>query len=116
MHEDEEDGTELVRKPDIAFVTTERVIPPKKGSCYHQAPDLAVEIISPSERIGRIRKKLREYFTYGTREVWLVYPDDQEIVVYTAADKSTTYKVGDTLPGSDLLPGLALEVGKVFAS
>lgn len=102
-----------MRKPDTAFVTAARVKPPEDGY-YFQAPDLAIEVISPSERIGIIRGKLRDYFTYGTQQVWLVYPEDKEIVVHTSFDDYKTYRVGDTLPGGDMLPGFALDVAKIF--
>lgn len=114
---DETDGgVKLMRKPDIAFVAADRLIAPERGRYYRQAPDIAVEVISPSERIGKIRKKLREYFTYGTRQVWLVYMDDREIVIYTSVDDAKTYRMGDTLTGSDVLPGFEIEVTKIFAA
>jgi Uma2 family endonuclease len=76
------DGTpgdiRLKRRPDVAFVRDGRV-KPSSGYIYG-APDLAVEIISPTERPGQIRKKLREYLSHGVQQVWQVYPENQEIV------------------------------------
>ncbi len=112
LHVDE-NGVRKMRKPDTAFVVAERVKPPESGY-YFQAPDLAVEVISPSERVGKIREKLRDYFIYGTQQVWLIYPEDKEIVVRKPGQKPETYRVGDTLPGGDLLPGFALDVAVVF--
>jgi Uma2 family endonuclease len=112
LHVDE-NGVRTLRKPDTAFVSAERVKPPE-ASYYQQAPDLAVEIVSPTDRVGAVRKKLREYFQYGTREVWLVYPDAKEIVVHKPGQKPITYILGDVLPGGDLLPGFTLDVAFVF--
>ena len=112
LHVDE-NGVRTMRKPDTAFVSTSRVKPPESGY-YFQAPDLAVEIISPSERIGIVRGKLRDYFKYGTRQVWLFYPYDKEIAVYHSLDDYKTYRVGDSLLGGDLLPGFALDVSALF--
>jgi len=109
-----EQGIRKMRKPDTAFVAANRVIPPEEGRYYQQAPDLAVEIISPSERIGIVRSKLRDYFTYGTKQVWLVHTGDKEITVHHSFDEYKVYQVGDTLPGGDILPGFALDVGFVF--
>lgn len=109
-------GIRTMRKPDVAFVTAARVLAPDQGRYYQQSPDLAVEIVSPSERIGIIRDKLRDYFRCGTRQVWLVHTNDREIVVYHSFDESKVYRVGDTIPGGDLLPGLALDVGFVFGT
>lgn len=102
----------LKRRPDIAFVRDENVRR-SKGFVY-AAPDVAVEIISPSERPGQIRKKLREYLTHGVLQAWQVYPENQEIVVYFPDDTSRTYRPGDVISGGDLLPGFTLDVAKVF--
>lgn len=109
----DEQGVRKMRKPDVAFVTAARVKPPTEGY-YTQSPDLVVEIISPSDKFGVVRAKLRDYFTYGTRQVWLVYAEDQEIIVHTALDTYTTYGVGSSVPGGDLLPGFELDVAYVF--
>lgn len=114
--DEDDEGVKLMRKPDIAYVAADRLIAPERARYYRQAPDIAVEVISPSERIGAIRKKLREYFAYGTRQVWLVYMDDREIVIHTAVDATQTYRMGDTLTGGDVLPGFTLEVAKIFAA
>lgn len=71
------DEIRLNRRPDVAFVRDENVRP-SKGYIY-TSPDLAVEIVSPSERPGDIRKKLREYLDHGVQQVWQVYPDSEEI-------------------------------------
>jgi len=102
----------LKRRPDIAFVATENI--KKAKGYYYGAPDLAIEIISPSERPGEIRKKLRQYVDYGVKQVWQVYPDNQEIIVHFPDNTSKTYRVGDTISGGDLLPGFSLDVAAVF--
>lgn len=112
LHVDEK-GVRLMRKPDTAFVAAARVKSPEEGY-YFQAPDLAVEVISPTERIGALRRKLRDYFKYGTQQVWLLYPDEREIVVHTSVDDAKPYRMGDTLTGGDLLPGFSLDIAAVF--
>jgi Uma2 family endonuclease len=103
---------QIKRRPDIAFVSSNR-LKRSKGYIYG-APDLAIEIISPTERPNEVRKKLNEYLTYGTQQVWQVYPDTKEIVVHYSDNTSKTYHIGDTIPGGDLLPGLALAVAQIF--
>ncbi len=100
------------RKPDVAFVKSSR-IKPSKGYVY-MAPDLAVEIISPTERPGAIRDKLNEYLEYGVKQVWQVFPDNQQIVVNFPDGSAKTYGIGDTISGGDLLPGFELTVATVF--
>jgi len=70
----DEDDIRVVRKPDISFVTAERVKTYDRSKPYYQAPDLAIEIVSPSETIETTRAKLNNYLAYGTQQVWVVYP------------------------------------------
>lgn len=107
------DDIQLKRRPDLAFVSRARV-KPSKGYIY-AAPDLAVEIISPSERPNDIRQKLREYLEHGVKQVWQIFPDGQEIVIHLPDGTSRTYRPGDVIDGGDLLPGLRLDVDAVFA-
>lgn len=110
------DGTpadiRLKRRPDVAYVRDENV-KPTKGYIY-AVPDLAIEVISPTERPAQIRQKLREYLEYGVKQVWQVYPDNQEIVVHFPDGTARTYHAGDVLPGGDLLPGFELEIASLF--
>jgi Uma2 family endonuclease len=108
----EANNIQTKRRPDLAFVAVER-LQKTKGYIYG-APDLAIEIISPSERPNDIRKKLAEYLMFGVRQVWQVYPELREIVVHFPDDTSRTYRADDILTGGDLLPGFELLVGDVF--
>lgn len=100
------------RKPDVAFVKSSRV-KSSKGYVY-MAPDLAVEIISPTERPAAIREKLNEYLEHGVKQVWQVFPDNRQIVVNFPDGSAKTYGIGDTISGGDLLPGFELTVATVF--
>ena len=102
----------MSRRPDIAFVHRDRVVP-SKGYNY-VVPDIAVGIISPSERPGAIRQKLSEYLEHGVQQVWQVYPDNQEIVVNLPDGSSKTYGIDDVIPGGDLLPGFDLKLKTIF--
>ncbi|MBC7813996.1 MAG: Uma2 family endonuclease [Burkholderiales bacterium] len=110
----DENGVNRMRRPDIAFVVAARVNPNLKAY-YFQAPDLAVEIISDSDRKpGVLHKKLTDYFTYGTQQVWLIYNEEKRIVVQNVDGTATTYSIEDTLSGGDLLPGFTLDVAAIF--
>jgi Uma2 family endonuclease len=115
LHVDDE-GVKTLRKPDTSFVAKTRVQKPENGY-YFQAPDLAVEVISPSDlRPGVLHKKLTDYFTYGTQQVWLVYQDEKRIVVQNFDGTAVTYELDDQVSGGDLLPGFSLNVADVFES
>jgi Uma2 family endonuclease len=106
------DNIRKMRRPDIALVLNEN-LKPSDGFIFG-APDLAIEIISPSERRGQIQKKLSEYFSFGVREVWQVYPDKRQIVVQMPDGTATTYRQGETLVSPDVLPDFALDIAMLF--
>jgi Uma2 family endonuclease len=99
--------------PDAGFISKERAGARDEGY-FQAAPDLAVEVISPTDRAGATRKKLERYFQYGTRVVWVVYPESRTIDVHTKAG-STRLTAEDTLDGSDVLPGFSVKVFDVFS-
>lgn len=102
----------LKRRPDVGFVSDKNV---KRSQGYiYGPPDVAVEIISPTERPGKMRKKLNEYLDNHVKQVWQVFRNSEEIVVHLADGTSKTYKKGDTITGGDLLPGFTLDVTNVF--
>jgi Uma2 family endonuclease len=106
------DNIILSREPDVSFVRRENV-QPTKGFIY-RAPDLAIEIMSPSQDLEEMRKKAREYFQYGTEQVWIVLPKEKVIMTNTPKGETKRYGFGEQVPGGDLLPGLLLDVQAVF--
>ncbi len=108
---------ENVLSPDVSYAS--RAWVQKSGTqpdeFFRGAPELAVEVISPSERRGRIRLKTEKYFARGTRQVWLVYPRRKLVEVYTAPDVSITL-TNSELDGGDVLPGFRLPLDEIFAA
>jgi Uma2 family endonuclease len=104
-----------MRLPDVSFVAADRVKMHDRDTYYQFALDLAIEIISPSERAVAMRAKIKDYLRTGVRQVWQVYPETQEVVVYLADGTVRTYVIGQTIPGDELLPGFALPVAEIFA-
>ncbi len=107
----------LVRLPDVCFISRERL--PNGERPREQvsgpAPDLAVEVLSPSNTKGEMKRKLKEYFLSGTRLVWFVNVRKFTVEVFTAPDQSILLTENDVLDGADVLPGLSLPVREVFA-
>ncbi len=100
------------RKPDVAFVIKARV--QKTQGYYVGAPDIAIEIMSPSDRIADINKKTNEYLRFGVQQVWQVSPQAQQITIHFADKTSKTYDKDDTLIGEDVIEGFELHVNKLF--
>jgi Uma2 family endonuclease len=79
------------------------------------APDLAVEILSPSNTEREIQQKVQEYFQAGGKLVWIVDPDARTVEVYTRPRRSVVLTEDDTLDGRKVLPGFSLSIRKWFA-
>lgn len=106
---------DTVRSPDVAFVSFERLGSqelPEKWPSF--APDLAVEVISPSERPKQIREKVQDWFAGGARRVWLFYPRTCNVYVLRSPTDVQILGPGDTLTGEDLLPGFSCPVAALF--
>ena len=110
-----EEDPDTVRGPDVSYVRAENLPPAEQRRRFvRQCPDLAVEVVSPSNTVGDRRDKTAEYFAAGTSMVWEVLPDRREIVVHTPDGIARTYGPGGVLEGFDLLPGFSCPVAKLF--
>lgn len=105
---------EIMRVPDVSFVRAERVDHDAPDDMYYLAPDLAVEIISSSERRRKIADKVKDYLTYGTRQVWVIYPDVQQVIVHHPDGETKTYGIQDSIEGGDLLPAFSVKVADIL--
>jgi Uma2 family endonuclease len=104
------------RRPDVAYISAERF--PLADSLVSEGdfpipPDLAVEFASPTDLSSKVRNKIREYFLNGVLQVWLIYPEEQEIEVYDSPKINRILGAGDTLR-TDLLPGFEVTVETLF--
>lgn len=105
---------DTVLAPDISFLRADRV-PPRGGPAYPAVvPDLAVEILSPSNTAAEIARKVAIYLAAGVRLVWIVDPASRSVVVH-APGEARLLGAGDTLDGGDVLPGFAVPVADLFA-
>lgn len=77
-------------------------------------PDLAVEVVSPSNTRAEIREKVLEYLDAGSRLVWVVEPRDHSVTTYLSRTDVGVLKGDDALDGFDVLPGFRLRVADVF--
>lgn len=106
---------DTVRAPDVAYVSRERHPASMPDGFPEFAPDLAVEIHSPSDRTGAIVAKVSDWLSAGTTLVWVVDPPREQVVVYRADGTVSVLALGDTLRGETLLPGFAFPLLELFA-
>lgn len=105
----------IVRVPDVAFVSSGRV--PADGLTdrfWVLAPDLAVEVVSPSNRMSEMQQKVTDYLDAGTRVVWIVDPSEHTVTTYRSRSKIRILEGEDVLDGEDVLPGLRIQVSELF--
>jgi Uma2 family endonuclease len=111
-------STGQTRRPDVAFLSAERWPMNRRlpeGSALEVLPELAVEVVSPSDGAGDLQAKILEYFAAGVRQVWVVHRTSVTIVVHESASASRTLARGDVLDGGTILPGFRLAVSDLLA-
>ncbi|MSR57029.1 MAG: Uma2 family endonuclease [Planctomycetaceae bacterium] len=106
----------LVRIPDVSFIGWDR-LPGKKVPdipMLTTGPNLAVEVLSPSNTHKEMQQKLAEYFDSSVQLVWYVDPRSRTVRVFTSPENVVTLNESDMLDGGSLLPGFQLPVAKLF--
>ena len=78
-------------------------------------PDLAVEVLSPDDRPGKVAAKVEDWLTSGCSAVWLVDPAKKTVAVHRREVPTRVLSVSDDLDGEDVLPGFRIPVAEVFA-
>lgn len=110
-------GRNLRRRPDLAFVSAQkwpldRELP-ERGD-WELVPDLAVEVISPSDLFSDVFAKMAEYFAVGVRQVWIVLPIEKQVHVYDSPTRVRILSGTEELDSGDLLPGFHVPVAALF--
>ena len=114
-----EQNPDTVRGPDISFVLlprgsgvtlTRRFVP--------NAPDIAVEVVSPSNTAAEMERKVGEYLAAGAQRVWVVYPatrtGPRRVIIHHPNGTTITYTGSDVITDEDLLPGFSLPLSEIF--
>jgi Uma2 family endonuclease len=108
------DDPNLIRRPDIAFIAAERAASIPAEGHVTVAPDLAVEVISPGDRINDFEDKLSDYRSAGIKLVWEVNPTLRHVRVHRADGTVTLLQEHDTLTGEGVLPGFSVKVSELM--
>ena len=103
-----------LRVPDVSFLRSERLSGVGDDEYLRGAPDLAVEVVSPSNPKMDLEQQVRQYQTGGVAFVWVVYPERRSVDVFDAVRKIATLHEGDTLEAPSLFPGWSVPVAGLF--
>lgn len=119
---DQSDWVKGSRVPDVMFLSRTRLealqkqIPDWEDKPLLAVPDLVVEVISPTDRASAVSKKVQRYLEDGVLKVWVIDPQSQSAVIYTAGSNQTTLlAVDDVLSGEDIIAGFEIRLGSLFS-
>ncbi len=106
--------------PDVAFTRKSRTAQPARSSYVPYMPDLAVEIILPSQTLAQVRRKAEVYLRHDAVLVWLVDPSEKTAEVWRrgadGAPVSESIAADSELIGDDILPGFRLPLARIFTN
>jgi len=104
---------ERVLKPDIAFLSTAH-LPDDLSKAFPVPPDLAIEVVSPSDAFRRVIEKAFAYIEAGTQIVWVIEPGSKTVTVYRSETDIKLLTREDTLSGEDVVEGFSCQVAQLF--
>ena len=99
--------------PDVAFLSNANM-PDDLGKAFPIPPDLAVEVVSPSDALSRVAEKALAYLQAGTRLVWVIEPVAQVVLIYRSKTDIEVLTHNDTLTGEDVVEGFSCQVAALF--
>lgn len=105
---------DTVRAPDVSFISRARLPDPETVSYAELAPDLAVEILSPSNTIANNEERFGDLLAAGTRLLWILDPDTEGAEVRGPQGRRTPIAPGGQLDGEDVVPGFRGALAQIF--
>jgi len=107
---------ERVRAPDVVFIGRDRLPEGRLPQGFVRgAPDLALEVLSPTDNPVETQQKVRDYLEAGSRLVWVAAPEAKTVTVYRRDGSARLVREHEALDGEDVLPGLQIPLAEVFS-
>lgn len=106
---------ERVRAPDVAFVPTARLPGGQLPQGFlRTAPDLAAEVLSPSDDPVEVQQRVRDLLEAGCRLLWIVAPRARTVTAYRTDGSARLLREPEPLDGEDVVPGFSLALAELF--
>ncbi len=106
---------DTVRGPDVMAFLTRPIFKDLKLAPVDRVPTMVVEVLYPSDRLGKTTKRINQYLARGIPLVWVIDPEDRNVLIYTQNQESITLDETDELTGGEILPGFRCKVSEFFA-
>jgi Uma2 family endonuclease len=104
----------IVRGPDVMLYLKPMPFGEAPTGWFETPPDLIVEVFSPSDRPGKLHKRISQYFAGQVKLVWVIYPEDRSVTVYLPNEFPQILEENDTLQGYGVLPNFSCPVVQLF--
>ncbi len=104
---------DTVLAPDMAVVRRDR-LPLAQSAFISISPDLVIEVVSPGNSPGEIERKVGIYLASGVRSIWIVYPRQRQVTVFSPENPPQIFSDADVITANEILPGLAVDVSRIF--
>jgi Uma2 family endonuclease len=105
---------DTVRCPDVAFVRADRIPDPPPTKFWEGPPDLAVEVISPSDTVFEVDEKVQTWLDSGTLEVVVINPRQRTIKIIDKSGGTRIFRPGESFSGLASVPGFQCAVADIF--
>ena len=105
---------DTVRAADAAYISRDRAPDPPPVDYLALAPDLVVEVLSPSDRAGEVQSKVSDWLIAGSHVVWVIDPARRRAIIYRADGSVSLLGESDALSGEDVLPGFSCSLGEIW--
>ena len=106
---------DIVRSPDVSFnLRSSHAGEGPSTGFVPGTPDIAVEIVSPSNTAAGIARKVSEHLAAGSQRVWVAYPSSRSVVVHLGDGSAITYTGDCVIADEVLLPGFSLPLADIF--
>lgn len=105
---------DTIRAADVLFISNERYARKQSASFLDVAPELVVEVLSPTESWSEVTQKMKEYFAIGVRVIWIVDLAARTVYAYRSLSDVREFTAHDELTEEAVLPGFAVQVAALF--
>lgn len=107
---------DVVRGPDVSFNVRVRLEGERPLRTFVPgAPDIAVEVFSPSNTAAEMERKVAEYLAAGSQRVWVTYTSNRSVAVHRNDGSTITYTGNDVITDEELLPSFSLPLAEIFS-